>query len=438
LATHAHKVFAWRNEAVSPADGAAPVKEAGTAPRARLDTSTPVILLGGRENTLAVVRNLGSLGVPIYVSGRAGCRAIHSRYCRTAFAVPGRETADAFWRDLLLTSPRPELAGAVLLSNCDESMEFIAAHGEDLARHYRMEQFRPELRTAMLNKLETLKLARAAGVPTPQFWEVAAPADVLALRDEIRLPVMVKPLDSARFAEEFGRKLFIVENTLEEVADKVAFCQNRGHAAMVVEMIPGADDLLSSFYTYRTPDGRFLYDYTKSIIRRWPVNRGGACYHQSQWLPETAEMGRRLFEAVGWQGLGNVEFKRDTRDGQLKIIEVNGRFTAAHRLVVEAGAPIDLAVYCHLTGQEVPSFGPSRQPLRMWYPCHDFLAFLELRRAGKITFGRWIHSLRGQRAVLPYLSWRDPIPWLENMVFGTARLARRPLASLRKAFPIRG
>jgi predicted ATP-grasp superfamily ATP-dependent carboligase len=404
--------------------------------RARLDTSTPVILLGGRENTLAVARNLGGIGVPVYVSGRGACRAMHSRYCRNAFPVPLGRTADAFWRDLLLTGPRPELSGAVLISNCDESMAFIAAHGSELAKHYRVEQFRLDLRTAMLDKLETLKLARAAGVPTPQFWEISAPADVLALRDQIRLPVMVKPLDSARFAEDFGRKLFIVEKSLEEVADKVAFCQNRGHPVMVAEMISGPDDLLSSYYTYRTPDGRFLYDYTKSIIRRWPVNRGGACYHQSQWLPETAEMGRRLFESIGWQGLGNVEFKHDSRDGELKIIEVNGRFTAAHRLVVEAGAPIDLAVYCHLTGQPAPRLEPYKQPLRMWYPHHDLLAFLELKRAGAITFRHWLRSLRGQRLVLPYFSWRDPVPGLENLIFAMARLASRPIASLRKAFAI--
>ena len=436
MVAHMHRVSAWWNGTVPPAGTRVRLPGTGVNTPLCLDTRIPIILLGGRENTLAVARNLGALGIPVYVSGRAGCRAMRSRYCRGAFPVTSRDVPNDYWRDLLLDHPKPALAGAVLISNCDESMAFIAACGAELSRHYRVEQFRPELRTAMLDKLQTLERARAAGVPTPNFWKIARPQDVLALRDEMRLPVMVKPLDSARFAEEFGRKLFIVEKSLEEVADKVAFCQNRGHAVLVVEMIPGPDDQLSSYYTYRTPDGRFLYDYTKSIIRRWPVNRGGACYHQSQWLPETAEMGKRLFEAIGWQGLGNVEFKRDMRDGQLKIIEVNGRFTAAHRLVVEAGAPIDLAVYCHLTGQEFPAIKPCRQLMRMWYPYHDLLAFLELKRSGKITFARWLRSLRGQRAVLPYLSWRDPLPWLENVIFGMARLALRPISSLRKAFAI--
>jgi predicted ATP-grasp superfamily ATP-dependent carboligase len=72
----------------------------------------------------------------------------------------------------------------------------------------------------------------------------------------------------------------------------------------------------------------------------------------------------------------------------------------------------------------------------MWYPHHDLLAFLELKRAGAITFRHWLRSLRGQRLVLPYFSWRDPVPGLENLIFAMARLASRPIVSLRKAFAI--
>ena len=42
------------------------------------------------------------------------------------------------------------------------------------------------------------------------------------------------------------------------------------------------------------------------------VNRGGGCYHETKWLPETAELGRRFFTGIGFRGMGNIEFKRDT------------------------------------------------------------------------------------------------------------------------------
>lgn len=397
------------------------------------DTSRPVLLLGGGASTLAAARSLGSAGIPIYVSGRTGCHAMRSRHCRMALPVPDREDAMQFWEKMLISAPHPKFEGCVIMVGCDESLEFVEAHDQELRKRYIVEEFVPDLRRAMLDKLDTLTLARQAGVPTPNFWPVNTVEDVLAIRDELRFPVMVKPLNSLTFMTEFGRKLFIVREDFEEVVEKVRLCQERGHKVMVVEMIPGPDSLLSSYYTYRTTNGTLLYNYTKSIIRRWPVNRGGACFHQSEWLPETAEIGRRMFEGIGWQGTGNVEFKRDTRDGQLKIIEVNGRLTAGHPLVIRGGAPIDLIIYCHLTGQALPRFDNYSQTLRLWDPLRDFMAFRQLRQAGELSFRGWLQSIFAQKIILSYFCFDDPRPGLSEFSALLAKMLRAPLAMRQRA-----
>ncbi len=375
-----------------------------------LDNSRPVVLLGGRENNLATTRNFGRLGIPVYVSGKRGCQALYSRHCRKAFPVARGEAADGFWHRLLIGNPPPEFQNAILIAMCDESLEFLATHYAALCQSYTLPPFVTELCMAMLDKCETLIRARAAGVPTPNFWLVDTPEELSAIRPQLNMPVMVKPLNSRAFVDEFGCKLFIVEGGFEEVVDKVELCHARGIKVMVMEMIPGPDSLLSSFNTCRTASGETLYEYTKCVIRRWPVNRGGGTFHRSIWLPETADMGRKLFDGIKWQGIGNVEFKRDLRDGKLKIIEVNGRFTAAQRLITEAGAPIDLILYCSLTNQTMPTFDGYSQSLSFWYPLRDFLAFLQMRRAGQITFAGWLCSLQVGSLLLPLASWRDPIP----------------------------
>ncbi len=375
-----------------------------------LDVSHPVVLLGGRENCLAVTRNLGRLGIPVYVSGRKACQALYSRHCRRSFPVERGELSANAWQRLLLGDPPPELRDAIVLAMCDESLEFLAAHHGELSQRYTLPAFDPELCLAMLDKLETLIRARAAGVPTPNFWVVGTSEELLAIRDELHMPVVVKPLNSRAFVDEFGCKLFIVDDGFEQVVEKVELCRARAIKVMVMEMIPGPDSLLSSFNTCRTSAGETLYEYTKSVIRRWPVNRGGATLHRSIWLPETAVMGRKMFDAIGWQGIGNVEFKRDLRDGKLKIIEVNGRFTAAQRLITEAGAPIDLMLYCHLTGQPLPGFAGYSQTMLFWYPLRDFFAFLQMRKAGQLTFAEWLRSLAFPPLLLSVASWRDPLP----------------------------
>jgi hypothetical protein len=56
-----------------------PLNRAGST--TRLDTSAPVLVLGGKENALSVTRHLGRLGITVRVSGGANSWGMHSRYC---------------------------------------------------------------------------------------------------------------------------------------------------------------------------------------------------------------------------------------------------------------------------------------------------------------------------------------------------------------------
>jgi D-aspartate ligase len=378
-----------------------------------IDTATPVLLLGGRENSLSLVRNLGRAGIAVSASGDPFCWGMHSRFCHKAYPVPQGKPVTEYWTELLLSDDR-SLDGHIVFPCNDEAVELLAKRHAEFQRRYILDDCTPEMAFASLDKMKTLELARAAGVPTPNFWQVRSIDDVEAIRGEVSFPIMVKPLSSHKFNAVFKRKLFIVENSFEELKEKARLALQHGLEIMVVEMIPGPDDLLNSYYTYIDRDGRYLFHFTKRIIRRYPINRGGACYHITEWLPETAELGRQLFSGIDFHGLGNVEFKRDTRDGKLKVIEINPRFTAPHELIVRCGAPIDLIVYCHLTGQEMPRFETFRQFVRLWHPVKDFLAFWELRRRGEITFRQWLRSVAHYGQIFPIFSLRDPVPFVAS------------------------
>lgn len=393
---------------------------------AALDTATPVLILGGKENGLSLVRRFGALGITVRVSGPTNCWGMYSRFCAERFRVPPRQSARAFWRALLLSPTEARLNGHIVLACSDEAIEFVCEHRNELATRYILDEADPHLQNALLDKKQTLELARAIGVPTPNFWRIRSEADLAAIRAEVTFPVVLKPIHSHKFARVFGRKLFIVEDGLAALAQKVRLVQSQGLEVMLMEMIPGPDAQLSSYYTYMDADGRSLFQFTKRIIRRFPVNRGGACYHITEWLPETAELGRKFFETIKFRGLGNVEFKRDVRDGMLKLIEVNARFTAAQELLVRAGAPLDLVVYAHLTGQAVPEFNGYTQLLRFWYPARDFLAFLDLRRRGELSFFGWLKSVLPYRHVSPLWNIRDPMASLGAAYAALHRALRGP------------
>ena len=288
---------------------------------------------------------------------------------------------------------------------------------------YRLDVCEPAAQRAMLDKLATYRLAAAAGVPTPRFWAAGSEDEVRAHAGEYAYPLMIKPLHSHEFKRVHEGK-YLIAADFEELLAAWRRTHEHGVDVVLLEVIPGPDDLLCSYYTYLDEGGVPQFHFTKRVIRRYPEHEGFGCYHVTDWNPEVRDLGMRLFEHVGLRGVANVEFKRDPRDGRLKVIEVNARFTAANGLVAAAGYDIARLVYDRAAGlPPAPLDGrPYRTGLRLWYPLDDFLAYLDLRSRGSLGFGQWLRSV-AHPCVLPYFSVEDPKPSIVRLKLKTRTLA---------------
>ena len=284
----------------------------------------------------------------------------------------------------------------------------------------------------MLDKLATYRAAQAAGIAAPRFWPATCAEEVHANRREFVYPLLVKPLASERFNVIFDRKYFRARS-FDEVVDAYERAADAGQKVLLLEEIPGSDDQLCSYYTYIDADGVPLIDFTKRVIRRFPEGQGLACYHVTDYLPEVRELGLRLCQSVGLLGLGNVEFKRDARDGELKLIECNARFTAANPLLTASGYDLGLFVYNRLVGRPQVPLAPwaYQTGLNMWSPIDDARAFIALRAAGRLTASAWLSGL-AHRQVLPLFAWTDPLPSLVSTTRRARRFATRHRGDLRE------
>ena len=395
-----------------------------TASQAREGGSPPVILLGGGANALSVARSLGRLGAAVHALNEPDALVRHSRFCRFIdLPVPKAGGEGEAWTDYLLGPGSDPLKGAVLLACSDAGIEVLAGRRDDLAGRFRIDDSEPRAQLRMLDKLDTYREAVAAGVPTPKFWLAGSAVELEATRDELEhaYPVVVKPRLSHVFEGQTGRKLFVARD-FDGLASAVAAIAATGTESLIVEMVPGPDDRLCSYYTYLDAESRPLFHFTKRIVRRYPALRGTACYHVTDDVPEAAELGARLFRRAGLRGLANVEFKRDDRDGGLKLIEVNARFTASNCLVSRSGIDLAAFVYARLVGLPAPPTDRFTTGLRLWDPVRDFQSYLELRRDGQLTFPRWLSSVL-HRQSFPYFEWSDPLPALVRL---TRPLRRRP------------
>jgi len=387
----------------------------------------PVIILGGDPNALSVARNLGRRGICVFAVNDPAVAVRFSRYCHW-LPVPWLGSNVASWTSYLLSSQADPLRGAVLLAASDEALEVIFNNRSQLAERYLLDDSNPDAQRSMLDKLGTYKAAQAAGVPLPRFWVTnLAPGDssgancaggkLQELAAELVYPLLVKPLSSHRFGSKFGGQKFFVAHSFEDLCQGVERATAAGVEVMLVEQIPGLDDCSCSYYTYLDADQKPLFDYTKRVIRRYPVGMGQACYHITDRVAEVRELALRLFRQVGLRGLAHVEFKWDERDGLLKLIECNARFTAADCLLTRSGFDLASFVYNRLVGLPQAPLEKYKMGLRLWSPVEDFWAFLELRRRGQLTLWSWLRSI-AHRQTFPYFRWSDPVPSLVRCARG--------------------
>jgi len=383
----------------------------------------PAVLLGGVHNTLSATRSLGSTGVPIDVLAVDGVvsAARRSRFCRSYVEFPPDRLQER-WLAWLVGAREP----SVVIPACDDGLELIARHRSEIEKAgHRAIEAADDVLLAMLDKARTYELAAAAGVPAPQARVVTSRNELADVAAELSFPAFVKPTHSHVFLKRFPtRRKGCVLRRPSDLDDEVGPVVDAGVSMIVMELVPGHHGAFESYYSYLDEAGKPLLHFTKSKLRQHPIGVGEGCYHMTAWSPEAAELGLRFFEAVGLRGIGNVEFKRDARDGQLKLIECNARLTQADALVRRAGIDLPLLAYNRLVGRQLPDTSSFREGLRLWFPWNDLQAMRAYRAAGELGTLEWLLSI-AHRQQLPLFDRTDLAPTLREGRRRAAKLACR-------------
>lgn len=382
-----------------------PSREQSATQRRALD-GPPAIVLGGTVTALSIARSLWDAGIQVHVLDRRDSPARVSRQRASFVDVGGPDMQDRMlaWLD-------DAAEGAVILAGSDDGLELIARHGAELAgRGLRPMEMDSEVLLAMLDKQRTYEIAEAHGIGTPRTIHLRSAADAEEIAGELSYPCLLKPNHAHLFRLRTNSNVkAIIAAGAAELVSEMAKVEGLGVEMLLTEVICGVDDEFVSYYSYLDERGEPLLRFTKRKIRQYPPGFGIGTYHATTHDPEVAEVGRRFFAAAGLRGLGNVEFKRDGRDGQLKLIECNARFTASNELIRRSGVDLALFSYDRLVGLPTPPVDEYRDDMRLWEPVNDTRAFLGYRRRGELSFAEWVRSV-ARRQCFPVARLSDPMP----------------------------
>ena len=304
----------------------------------------------GWVNGLAAIRSLGRAGVPVLaLDHRAGALGFRSRYALPV-RTPDPSADEAGFLDLLrrigdvLEEPAPVFA------THDEPLNAIGRARESLGERFRY-PFPPWERLAGIqSKRFQLEGAEAAGVEVPRTAHPASAAEARAAADELGYPVLVKPSSTEGFRIRFGRQAFRCETGAEV---ERAFADAEPFEPMVQELVPGGDDSLYTVGSYLREDGEPLGIFSGRKLRQTPPGIGTCRVGEAVWVEEAVEAALRLLRGLAFHGLSQVEFKRDARDGRLRLMEVNPRLWQWHALATATGVDLPRIAYADLVGDEV-------------------------------------------------------------------------------------
>ena len=377
----------------------------------RRQPTVPAVLLGGSVTTLSVARALGAAGVPVTIlsDGVTDCLARRSRFCDRYVHYERSDPVPARWLEWLGGQ-----GPAVLLPCCDMGAEFVARHRPQLlGLGHLPTEANDDAVLVMLDKQRTYDVAANLGIGAPRTVTAHSHEDAeQATQLGLAYPCAVKPTSSdllLRRVPGFRHPKGAVVHDAEELHSYLDALLAAEVGGLVTEVIPGSDDRYCSYYTYIDEHGEPLVHFTKRKPRQYPIGFGLGTFHLTAWLADVAETGLRFFQGIGVRGFANIEFKRDERDGELKVIECNPRFTMANGLAARAGADFALLAYDRVLGHERPPIVTFRDGLSLWFPREDVRALRCYRAKGELTTGAWLRSL-ARVPQFPTFSWRDPLP----------------------------
>lgn len=361
-----------------------------------LDTSRPVVILDPGDAGFEAARSLGRLGVPVYgVLADTAAPGARSRYWRAKYqwdlSAASAPNSVEWLTDLassLGTQP-------ILIPVNDASCLFAAEHAPALGDAYLFPDQPSGLPGSLSSKKGMYDICRRHGIPTPETIFPQNRDDVLAFLEGAVFPVMVKGIYTFALRERTGVTMVIVEDaqSLLEAYDRMEtpYAPN----LMLQEYIPGGAEDVWMFNGYFDRASDCLFGVSGQKLRQYPAYVGrtslGVCVQNEEFCSQV----QGFMKTLGYRGVLDIGYKRDTRTGEYKLLDVNPRVGMSFRLFVDrVGMDVVRALYCDLTGQPVPT-GAFPEGRKWIVEDNDVVSSIRYFRDGQLGVGQWLRSFSG-------------------------------------------
>ena len=375
--------------------------------------NTGVIVIGDHVQALGIIRSLGRRGIPVYLlHDKNLCISRFSRYATRFMRTPSPNNESEFVNFMTVLAKKDQVRDWILMPTNDEAVYTLSRHKETLEEYYRVSTPCWDIVKYAYNKRLTYQVAEKNGIPIPNTFYAENLDEVREISHDIDFPVIIKPAIADRFYKKTKIKVFKA-NTKDELIQAYIKASSiiDSSEIMIQEIIPGSPDNLYSFCS--------LFKNRKVIgmcigrrSRQRPMDFGNAStFVESVYVPELIELGTNLLSAMNYYGLSEVEFKKDTRDGKFKLLEINARTWLWHSLAISCGVDFPYLLYKDMNGEEIKPARSFRENVKFVHIYTDLGVVIKEIMKGNMKLRDYVSSLKGEKEFAVF-SLKDPLPFI--------------------------
>lgn len=371
------------------------------------------LVVGGDHPGLAIARSLGRRGIPVYIIDDQYCISSFSRYADKVIRVESildeRKTVEA----VLQAGRRYNLRDWVLFPTRDENVAAFSRYRDELKPFFRVTTGDWKSVEWAWDKKKTYELAEELGIPCPKTFNPMSIDEVPALFP--RLPLALKPAVKENFFYATGAKAWRADTPEQLMAlYEKAIAQIKPEEILIQEIVPG-DGTTQYSYCAFVQAGVPVSVLTARRARQHPREFGrAATYVETIDAPEIEDLSERFLKAINYHGVVEIEYKRDPRTGEYKLLDVNARPWGFHAIGSAAGVDFPYMIYADQMGLSIePARGKAGVGwLRL---VSDIPTAISDLLHGSLSVPTYLRSLRATR-IESVFNVGDPLPSAAELV----------------------
>jgi len=390
----------------------------------------PAVVLGMFETGLGVGRSLGRKGIEVIGVDFKKDIGFYSKYINACICPHPLEEEEKFIEFLVALSKRKKEKPALFITS-DDFLLSITKNREHLSEYFLMNFPEKQIVESVIDKFQQYLLVKKIGIPLPKTFFPENMTELNEIKKELSYPVFVKAQEVNVWRKNISSSLkgFLITkehdlmNTFRAIFEK-------NSRAIVQEVVQGPDTNHFKICCYLSREGTALLAFTLQKIRQLPVRFGVGAVVRSVHYPRLLDVGKKLFTAIKYRGVGSAEFKLDAKDQRLKLIELNPRYWQQNILSERCGMNFPFIDYLEVTGQNPEPIYRFYKGVKWVNIYMDFNSYLTYQRDKELTLNDWLNSLRGMKVYSDFAR-DDILPAFYEIRFGK-RLFRLPRYVLNK------